>query len=463
MRRVGLLMSFIVAQLLTLIAVISPVWDQGWLSGFRNFFSNDQLSYAAIATNVSYGDMAFVEPFTQTNSLYYPSLWYQILGLFSRFTGIPVYTAWNVLGTLAVGTLIAALGLIAFLLSRKAWAPLAPALALFVGTLATLTSNYWYTSLEHHAVLWGAFGTFFTLNAEVIGLCLNGLAIALLAYVGFRRQQPAITHGIWILVASGALIGITANIQTYTFFIGIAIVASWACAYSLISRPSRALFASTVILLVAMFVLGQPLADRVGHIPAFALLLISLTPGVLSLARRHIRDATVFLIPLVILAAPQVIRTAFGLAEKDPFLAYRQGSTSDLGVPLHNGLIAGLPLLLVVATCLVAFGLSRRTSLSAGLLGSTFAWIVLSLNDVWGFSQEPYRLWIQGFILTALLAFTLLPTAISDGIRLLRPCCNECRRDVPVTSRLLWLLEGRARARHRSARRFSITSDQQGP
>lgn len=415
MRRVGLLVSFIAAQALTLIAVVSPVMNQEWLSGFRNYFSNDQLSYAAIATNVAHDNVALVEPFTLTNSLYYPSLWYQVLGGFSSITGMPVFTAWNVLGTFAVCALIAGLGIIAWLMTSRAWAPVLPAIALFVGTFATVTSDYWYTSLDHHAVLWGAFGTFFTLNAEAIGLCLNGLAIGLLALAGFCQGNSPKAR-LWLLIASGALIGITANIQTYNFFTGIALVVSWACAYSLITSRSKRLLLATFGLLALMFVLGRPLADRVGHIPVYGLLLLALAPAVLPLTMRHLKPALTFLIPLALLAAPQVLRTAFGLAVKDPFLAYRQGSTEDLGVPLLHGLLAGLPVLLVAATCIVAFTLSKRPWLSAGLLGSAFAWIILSLNDVWGFSQEPYRLWIQGFILTSLLAFTLLPVALIDGL-----------------------------------------------
>lgn len=402
--------------MLTLIAVVSPVWNEGWLSGFRKYFSNDQLSYAAIATNVSNGHLAFVEPFTQTNSLYYPSLWYQVLGLFSRVTGMPVFTAWSVVGTFVVCALIAGLGIVAFLLSRRAWAPLAPAIALFVGTFATLTSDYWYTSLEHHAVLWGAFGTFFTLNAEAIGLCLNALALGLLVMVGSRRTSSHRTT-LGLLAVAGALVGITANIQTYNFFSSIAIVAAWACAYSLITTRSKPLGIVTLGLLVSMFILGRPIADRVGHIPVFALLLIALAPAVIVLALRHVKPALAFLVPLIVLAAPQVLRTGLGLVEKDPFLTYRQGSTQDLGVPLQHGLLAGLPVLLVAATCVLAFSLTKRPWLASAVLGSAFAWIILSLNDVWGFSQEPYRLWIQGLILTSLLSFALLPLAISEGLR----------------------------------------------
>lgn len=415
MRRVGLLLSFVGAQVLTLVVIVSPVMNQGWLSGFRKYFSNDQLSYAAIATNVSNGHFAFVEPFTQTNSLYYPSLWYQVLGVVSHFTGIPVYTAWNVLGTIAVCCLTAGLGLISLLLSGKAWAPVLPSLALFVGTYATLTSDYWYSSLDHHAVLWGPFGALFTLNAEAIGLCLNGLALGLLAYAGFRRDASR-KRRVWLIAISGSLIGITANIQTYSFFTGVAVVASWACAYSLIVTRSKWLSATTVALLALMFVLGKPLADGIGHIPAFGLLLIALAPGALTLARNHVKEALAFLIPLAIVGSPQVLRTALGLAEKDPFLTYRQGSTADLSVPLQNGLLAGLPVLLVAATCILAFHFTRRLWLGSALIGSTLAWIIMSLNDVWGFSQEPYRLWIQGMILTSFLAFTLLPLAIRDGL-----------------------------------------------
>ena len=107
MRRVGIAAAYVAAQVMTLAVVIGPVAGQGWFHGFRNYFSNDQLSYAAIATNVANGHLALVEPFTRTGSLFYPSLWYQVLGLFSRVTGIPVEATWQLFGSLVVCVLIA--------------------------------------------------------------------------------------------------------------------------------------------------------------------------------------------------------------------------------------------------------------------------------------------------------------------------------------------------------------------
>jgi hypothetical protein len=116
-RRVGIVLSFIIAQVLTLIALVSPIWDQGWLTGFRNYFSNDQLSYAAIAVNVSQGNSPFVEPFTLQNVSFYPSLWYDIIGVVSRASGVAVYSLWNILGVAAICLTIALLGLIGYRLS----------------------------------------------------------------------------------------------------------------------------------------------------------------------------------------------------------------------------------------------------------------------------------------------------------------------------------------------------------
>ena len=78
--------------------LIGPLLGARWWSGFRGYFSYDQLSYAAIASNVSVGASGFVEPFTLTGTSYYPSLWYQWIGLSSRVSGLPVYLLWTILG-----------------------------------------------------------------------------------------------------------------------------------------------------------------------------------------------------------------------------------------------------------------------------------------------------------------------------------------------------------------------------
>lgn len=396
---------------MTLAVVLGPVAGQGWFHGFRNYFSNDQLSYAAIATNVANRHLELVEPFTRTGSLFYPSLWYQVLGLFSRLTGIPVYASWQILGSLVVCVLVAFLGWIALRLSQRAWTPILPACALFLGTLATFTSNYWYTALGNHAVLWGAFGTFFTLNAEVIGLCLITAALALL----LLRVTPTnrMNRSIAPFIIAGALIGITGNVQTYAFFTGLTFAAAWAAITGLRQSRSKSRILITIAVLLLALLSGNPISDLLGHIPIYAFVILAAAPGALVVARRHRKATLAFLIPLAVLAAPQLIRTAMGLLTKDDFLTYRQASTQNLGVPLTSGLIAALPVILLIITCLIGLRGSRRTAMTSLLLAGTASWLILCTNDRWGFSQEPYRFWLEGFIVNGLLAATLLPSAVS--------------------------------------------------
>jgi hypothetical protein len=411
MRRVGIAAAFVAAQVVTLTVVLGPVAGQGWFHGFRNCFSNDQLSYSAIATNVANGHLELVEPFTRTGSLFYPSLWYQVLGLFSRVTEIPVYAAWQILGSLVVCVLIAFLGWIALHLSRRAWAPILPGCAFFLGTLATFTSDKWYTALGNHAVLWGAFGTFFTLNAEVIGLCLITAALALL----LLRVTPTnrMNRSIALFIIAGALIGITGNVQTYSFFTGLTFAAAWAAITGLRHSRSKARILITIAVLFLALLSGNAISDLLGHIPIYAFVIVAAAPGALVVARRHRKATLAFLVPLAVLASPQLIRTATGLLTKDDFLTYRQASTQNLGVPITSGLIAALPVVLLIITCLIGLHGAKRTAMTSLLLAGAASWVMLCTNDRWGFSQEPYRFWLEGFIVNGLLAATLLPAAIS--------------------------------------------------
>jgi hypothetical protein len=106
-----------------------------------------------------------------------------------------------------------------------------------------------------------------------------------------------------------------------------------------------------------------------------------------------------------------LLRTAFGLVTQDDFLTYRQASTQDLGVPIGGGLIAALPVILLIITCLIGLRGSKRTAMTSLLLAGAASWLVLCTNDRWGFSQEPYRFWLEGFIINGLLAATVFPAA----------------------------------------------------
>ena len=83
LRRPGFIVSLLVAELITLAMALGPLIGSPWWSGMRKYFAADQLSYAAIATDVSQGHLAFVEPLTETGVSHYPSLWYYVIGLVS--------------------------------------------------------------------------------------------------------------------------------------------------------------------------------------------------------------------------------------------------------------------------------------------------------------------------------------------------------------------------------------------
>ena len=104
LRKPSFIVSIVLAELITLALSLGPLVGSPWWQGFRAYFSHDQLSYAAIATNVSQGNFATVEPLTETGISHYPSLWYYVIGSVSWLTHIPVWLVWTILG-LAILTL----------------------------------------------------------------------------------------------------------------------------------------------------------------------------------------------------------------------------------------------------------------------------------------------------------------------------------------------------------------------
>ena len=93
--------SIILAEFITLAITLGPLLGTPWWKGFRAYFSHDQLSYAAIATNVSQGHFAVVEPLTESGISHYPSLWYYVIGSISWLTHLPVWIVWTVFGVAA--------------------------------------------------------------------------------------------------------------------------------------------------------------------------------------------------------------------------------------------------------------------------------------------------------------------------------------------------------------------------
>lgn len=412
--RWGLVAAFVVGQAMTLALLLGPLWGLPWWQGFRRYFANDQLSYAAIASNVSIGQIGLVEPFTLTGSLYYPSLWYQLIGLAVRVTGLPVYLMWTLMGLAIVALAVGTAGWLAYRFSSRPYAPLLPALALYTGTFSVRTVDYWYTPLSNHAVLWGPFGTLFTLNAEVAGLALATVAICLLLLASrlSAGSRPALR--IRLILGAAAIIGLLANVQTYSFITAVSLTALFLSGRSLLQLRSRGLAAITIVLLASVLLLGPVVSRVTGPLPVFGLLLLALMPSVVPLARRQPRLALAAVVVTAVCAAPQVLRTLAGLAAGDPFLTYRQASTQGLSVPLGQGFLAALPLLLVAALCAVALWRRRQVTLTALLIALGAGTVIMASNDRWGFNQEPYRFWLQYAVVGSLLLSVVLAWSLAQ-------------------------------------------------
>lgn len=407
-------MSFLLGQVVVVWTLLLPLAGLRWWEGFRGYFANDQLSYAAIAITFSKGIFIPVEPLTETGTSHYPSLWYLILGLISWGTQQPVPLVWTIMGLGMIGATIAFLGALAYRCSGLAIAPLFPAVALVTGTFSVITSQWWYTSLGYHAVIWGPFGTLFTLNAEAVGLMVNLLALSLLVHAAaFTRWRAA------AVTSAAILIGALANVQTYAFLTGVSAATAFISTLAVMRYPSRARALASLALLGTVLLLGPWIAQIIGPLPLFALVIASATPAFLPLFRTH-RALTLTAGMLFALAAsPQVIRTLLGLASGDDFLTYRQASTQDLGIDPGAALIAVLPALAIIIVNIAALIATRhlsrnplRNAFRALMVSLVIGLLVMSTNDLWGFNQEPYRFWLQYMFLAIFLGAVMLPWSL---------------------------------------------------
>ncbi|MDA9802749.1 hypothetical protein N9C30_00110 [bacterium] len=414
--RVAPLIGIAISLGVTWWILIGPIMDSDPWSGFRLYFANDQLSYARIATNVANAGPWFTEPFTQTGTSYYPSLWYFAIGLFSAATGLSVPSAWTILGVGIVSLMIGVFAVTAWKLSGQWWATLTPALAITAGTSSSLLQGpsfegFWQTRLDHHAVLWGPFGTLFTLNAEVAATSF--VALGLLAF--FLASLPGTTRPLPLLVTSGLLIGVTGNMQTYAFLTGVFLLATWGTVLVLLRARSRRLTASTAVILVVTLASGPLVAEFVAQLATYACVLLAALPAALHRFPHRYRSLLALTVPLAVAASPQLIRTGIGLLSGDAFLAYREASTENLGVPVVKGLAAAaIPLLIWFA----AWMAPRMTiHFRALLLALPAAAIILVSNNYWGFDQEPYRFWLQMNTLSLLLLAVAVPAIFAQWYR----------------------------------------------
>ena len=403
--RVVLVFSFLGTQGIMLWLLLGPILDQPWMRGFRGYFANDQLSYAAIASNAAKGVLGSIEPLTETGISHYPSAWYVLLGIASNASGQPVYRTWPILGLVLLGSMLVFLGALAYRYSRLAVAPLLPGLALLTGTWSVLLHDSWFTSLGSHAVIWGPFGTFYTLNAETIGIALVVTSMGALMLASTHASRSRL-----LIIGSAIILGALANIQTYAFLSGVSMALFFFAVLALVRDRSVRRLAATLTSILLVMVFGSSIAAMIGPLPLFVLLIATTLPAVTPIVRRNLGFAFVTVLGFGLAAAPQVIRTIVGTLSGDDFLAYRQDSTIDLGLSPSAAVFGAIPLLTLAAFTAVTLAATRNRTdraahqmVNALLVALGAGAVIMASNEYWGFNQEPYRFWLQYSIATALL------------------------------------------------------------
>jgi hypothetical protein len=383
---------------------------------FRGYFPTDQLSYAGIAASAKDGNFGLVEPFTQTGLSFYPSWWYKIIGQFASWTGMEIPAAWSFLGLVVVLGSIAFIGFAAYRVTGKAWAPLVIAVLLWIGPLSAVLFDNWFVNLDSHAVLWGPYGALYALNAEAVGLSVGSAALVL-GYWTLKRPEWSQRRRVVLLGLSGIGIGITANLQTYSF-LTLTTVMFWSLAVAgLLRAQSRKLLVITASLFVVTLIVGSLLREAIGALPVFALMLIATLPGLWCLAQRRVLLIAVGLLFFVLGATPQFLSIISGTLARDPFLTFRVDQSGDLGVPLWAFVLLGSPILVTWALILWVQLKRKGNAEIALLVGWFIAFVLLSFNGLWGFGQEPYRFWINSIIVFVVVATLTLPVGLIPALR----------------------------------------------
>ena len=392
-------------NLLRLPEIFSPISNQ-----FRGYFPTDQLSYAGISSSARMGQLGLVEPFTQTGSSFYPSLWYKLVGVFANLTGLEVTSAWSLLGFSVVLGSVLFIGIASWKITGKSWAPLVIGVLMWIGPLANVLFDNWFVNLKSHAVLWGPYGALYPLNGETAGLSLGSAALVLGYWTISRPQWPRAAQ-FTCLALSALVLGVVANFQTYSF-LTLTAVAIWALAVGgLLRVKSRKFLFPTILLLVLVLAIGPSIRETVGALPVYLLMLTPALPGIWALARLQFALAVTALVFFVMGAAPQVLWMISGTLAEDPFLNYRVDQSGELGVPLWAFIVFGSPVLLAWGAILRVQILRNGTREIALLVGWFIAFVVLSFNNFWGFGQEPYRFWINSVIVFVFIAALTFPSA----------------------------------------------------
>jgi hypothetical protein len=419
-----------------LLVAIGPVaiGRDGWLNGFRNYFADDQLSYAAIASNVAHGQSPFVEPFTSTGSSYYPSMYYAFMGLVSRATGLSVPASWNVLAIALVLLLVGAGSWWAFVTTRRWWGPTLALAPLLIGTVTWVKNGTWWCKCgaPSHAVVWPVNAALYTFNAEVAGLVIGAVGLVVLLNDIWRRNGDI--PGLRASLIGFGLIGLTANFHTYAFFSALSVGLLILWMVLLREHGTHRIRMLSIALLLLSLPLGRLLSEA-GPLLAVGAFTVPLAPGAIVAIRGRMLPVGGAFLAVAMCGGFQFVRTVVGFIEGDAFLSYRERSGGSLSVGPLEVAAAHLPIVLLTLLVIVASGRSRtsqREGLPALVTGAlALAVVLMGWNGVWGFGQEPYRFVIDQIfyvlVIVPPLAVVAVRSSLEDGRR------SESR------SRVLWV------------------------
>lgn len=396
----GVLFSLTVHTLVSFRNLLAP--DNGPLTSLHTLGMHDQLGYLAIVANVAEGDMSLREPVTETGNNFYPRSYYTVLGLVSRVTGWHPVTTWNVSTLMIQLVAVAVVALALVRLSGRSWAAFLAPVPVLAGTMGWLIGeDGWYTPYDSHAILWGPFASISVGNAGAAGLCVMMASIALLAAVWMRPSSPRTR---WVVTGVTALgLGVLSGVQTYTF-LEVSYLAAYVTAVAVLLRHgTRAWWIASGVLLVAVLATGglvaqiSPLASLVAGLAAAG---PGLVKGAIVSRGRLVLCAGLF----TLAAAPQLLWTIHGIRTEDPFLTYRVASTQDLGVIRWETLVASLPVAVPLLAVIVLAVRTRHRDLIALSAVTFVVGVLLSINEVWGPNQEPYRFWLDLYLAGGVVA-----------------------------------------------------------
>lgn len=410
----GSLISMLVSALAYWFFLVLPLATSsgfGW-SNFRKYFDHDQYAYLAIAVNVSKGNLANVEPFTETGTSHYPRLYYVMLGHLARLFDADIVATWQVVGLALQLAMVLAISWLFIRLTQRPVLGLLGFVPGMLGVLAAPASGSWYHPLDNHGVLWGPYGTMFTLNGEAAGMVMAVMAACLL--VGFTFPVPGTGTDVGrrtkaaVVIGACSAVGLLANVQTYSFLTAVYFLAYVSAAFGLLTLGRRLHAIASGALLIGVLLGGTALAGILSPLATLVCGLAGAVPGIFLLLRRYPALVAAAAAGLACAAAPTIIATLTGIAQDDPFLEYRALSSEDLGVPFPLGLVAAaVPVLFlgVIFRAGIRNGNKAWLALSTGI---AVAWPVVASNDLWGANQEPYRFWLDSFVLASAVSLPVL-------------------------------------------------------